>query len=69
MDLVAPWVIDGAMNGEIFDKYVETQLAPTLSKGDVVIADNLSSHKSPRAAELSVWGNARKLPIENGAAC
>jgi transposase len=40
------------MNEEIFDKYIETQLAPTLSKGDVVIADNLSSHKSQRAAEL-----------------
>ena len=30
-----------------FDTYVETQLAPTLSKGDVVILDNLSSHKGP----------------------
>lgn len=50
--LVAPWIIDGAMNKVIFEKYVETQLAPTLSKGDVVIADNLSSHKSQKAAEL-----------------
>jgi transposase len=48
--LDAPWVIDGAMNGETFDLYVETQLAPTLAPGDVIILDNLSSHKSPKAA-------------------
>ena len=41
----APWVIDGAMNGEMFDLYIRTQLAPTLRRGDVVILDNLSSHK------------------------
>jgi transposase len=49
--LDAPWVINGAMNGEMFDLYVETQLAPTLHKSDVVILDNLSSHKSPKAAQ------------------
>ena len=49
--LDAPWVIDGAMNRRLFDSYVKTQLAPTLRKGDVVILDNLSSHKSPGAAE------------------
>ncbi len=43
--LTAPWVIDGAMNGDAFEKYIETQLAPTLKKGDVVVADNLSAHK------------------------
>ncbi|WBU61216.1 transposase [Paracoccus albus] len=48
--LDAPWVISGAMNSEMFDLYVETQLALTLSQGDVVILDNLSSHKSPGAA-------------------
>lgn len=50
--LVAPWVIDHPMNRETFDIYVETQLAPTLQKGDVVILDNLSSHKSPKAAAI-----------------
>jgi len=35
-----------------FDAYIETQLAPELQPGDVVILDNLSSHKSPSAAEL-----------------
>jgi transposase len=38
------------MNGEMFDRYAETQLAPTLQPGDVIILDNLSSHKSPTAA-------------------
>ena len=46
----APWVLDGAMNAEMFDLYVSTQLVPTLRQGDVVILDNLSSHKSPGAA-------------------
>jgi transposase len=40
------------MNRELFELYVETQLAPTLSRGDVVILDNLSSHKSVKAAEM-----------------
>lgn len=48
--LDAPWVIDGAMNGEMFDRHVETRLAPTLQPRDVIILDNLSSHKSPKAA-------------------
>lgn len=50
--LVAPWVLEGAMDGPAFETWVETQLAPTLRKGDVVILDNLKVHKSPRAAEL-----------------
>ena len=50
-ELVAPWVIDGAMNGETFDAYVVTQLAPILKPGDVVVWDNLNVHKSPRAAD------------------
>lgn len=48
--LDAPWVIKGAMNRDLFNAYVETQLAPTLGRGDVVILDNLSSHKSAYAA-------------------
>ena len=50
--LDAPWVIGGAMNREFFDLYVETQLAPTLQKGDVAILDNLATHKSPKAAAI-----------------
>ena len=51
-ELTAPWVLDGPMNRAAFDTYIETQLAPTLQPGDVVIADNLSSHKSAKAQDL-----------------
>ena len=50
--LTAPWVIDCPMNRRIFETYVETQLAPTLKPGDMVILDNLSSHKSEKAAAI-----------------
>ena len=50
--LVAPWVINAPMNRAIFDTYVETQLAPTLKPGDVVILDNLAAHKSERAENV-----------------
>jgi transposase len=45
----APWVIDGPINGELFTLYVEKVLVPTLAKGDVVILDNLGSHKGKAA--------------------
>jgi transposase len=41
----APLVVDGAINGAVFRAYVEQQLAPTLSPGEIVIMDNLNSHK------------------------
>jgi transposase len=47
--LTAPFVVDRPMNRRIFEAYVETQLVPTLSAGDVVILDNLAAHKSPKA--------------------
>lgn len=47
--LTAPFVVARSMNRRIFETYVETQLAPTLSAGDVVILDNLAAHKSPKA--------------------
>lgn len=43
--LTAPLVLDGAINGEAFRAYVEQFLAPTLAPGDIVIMDNLGSHK------------------------
>ena len=46
----APWLTDGAMDRTIFDLYIETQLAPTLHSGEVVIFDNLKVHQSERAA-------------------
>jgi hypothetical protein len=50
-ELGAPWMIDGPITRSAFDTYIETQLAPTLAQGDVVILDNLAVHKSDRAAE------------------
>jgi transposase len=41
----APWVLDGPINGPCFKAYVEEVLVPTLAPGDVVIMDNLGSHK------------------------
>ena len=56
--LIAPSVLDSAMNRASFDAYVEHQLAPALKPGQIVIADNLSSHKSSRAqALLRAQGN------------
>jgi transposase len=50
-ELCAPWVIDGPITRLAFEAYIETQLAPTLHKGDVVILDNLAVHKSEKAAQ------------------
>lgn len=58
-ELTAPWVIDGPITRAAFEAYVETQLAPTLNRGDVVVLDNLAAHKSPKAAaclkERGAW--------------
>jgi transposase len=43
--MVAPMLIEGPMNGELFLAYVEQCLAPTLKPNDIVVADNLASHK------------------------
>lgn len=45
-------VVDGAVNGDVFEAFVEQVLAPELRVGDVVILDNLSSHKRQRVREL-----------------
>jgi transposase len=42
----APWLFEGPINGESFAVYVEKVLLPTLRPGDIVIMDNLGSHKS-----------------------
>lgn len=43
--VTAPFVLEGAMNGEMFKAYVEQILAPTLRTGDIVFMDNVSVHK------------------------
>lgn len=47
--LTAPMVMDGPMNRDAFEAYIEQNLIPTLQPGDIVVVDNLSSHKSERA--------------------
>lgn len=41
----APFVLDGPVNSDAFQTYVERFLVPTLAPGDVVVMDNLASHK------------------------
>jgi transposase len=48
----APCVIDGPINGESFRAYVEQVLVPTLKPGDIVIIDNLGSHKGKAVRRL-----------------
>ena len=43
--VTAPFVLEGAMNGETFRAYVEQILAPTLKRGDIVFMDNVPIHK------------------------
>ena len=62
--LTAPAVIDGAVNGDIFLAYVCQMLVPTLKPGDIVILDNLSSHKIAgiREAIEAAGAELRYLP-------
>ena len=59
--LTAPCVFDGPINGQCFRAYVEQLLVPALSPGDIVVMDNLGSHKSVeirhmiRAAGARLW--------------
>jgi transposase len=49
---LAPLVFEGSLNGELFKEYVSKCLVPTLQEGDIVIMDNLTSHKVKGVAEL-----------------
>jgi len=57
----APWVVDGPINGELFQLYVETQLVPTLRPGDIVVMDNLGSHKGKAVRAAIRRAGARLL--------
>jgi transposase len=73
--MIAPWVLDGPINRNAFETYVEKVLVPELPRGTVVIMDNLSSHKGPRVREMIEAAGAALLylppyspdfnPIEN----
>jgi transposase len=56
----APFVLDGPVNGECFKIYVEKVLAPTLAPGDLVIMDNLGSHKG-KAIRRAIRAAGAKL--------
>ena len=61
---VAPLTVEGAINGPVFRAGVEQHLVPTLSSGDVVVMDNLSSHKvtGVREAIEATGAEVRYLP-------
>jgi len=50
--IAAPWLLDGPIDGESFQLYVEKVLLPTLRPGDIVIMDNLGSHKGKAVRRL-----------------
>jgi transposase len=56
----APCVLDGPINGQLFTTYVEQFLVPTLSPGDIVIMDNLGSHKG-QAVRKAIRAAGAKL--------
>jgi transposase len=62
--MVAPMVLDGPINQRAFEAYVDQILVPELKPGDIVIMDNLSSHKSPavRTAIEAAGAELRFLP-------
>jgi transposase len=60
-ELVAPMVADGPMDGEMFRAYVDQCLVPVLRPGDIVILDNLSSHKVRGVREVIAAAGATLL--------
>lgn len=73
--MTAPFVYDGAMNGNVFLAYVEQILVPTLKEGDIVVMDNLPAQKIAGVCDAFEMAGARRLylppyspdfnPIEN----
>jgi len=57
----APFLIEGAVNGEFFAKYVQKVLCPEIKRGDIVVLDNVGVHKNKRAHELIEARGARVL--------
>lgn len=57
----APWLVDGPINGERFRLYVEKVLVPSLKPGDIVVLDNLGSHKGKAIRRAIRAAGARLL--------
>jgi hypothetical protein len=49
---IAPWVLEGPINRDAFETYVAKALVPELRTGDIVVMDNLFSHKGPRVRQM-----------------
>jgi putative transposase len=58
--VTAPWLIDGPINGERFRLYIEKVLVPALHPGDIVVMDNLGSHKG-KAVRRAIRAAGAKL--------
>ena len=58
---MAPMVLDGPINGLWFQAYVDQVLVPTLSRGDIVIMDNLGSHKGAGVRQAIEAAGAKLL--------
>lgn len=58
--ITAPWLVEGPIDGQSFLQYVEEILVPTLAPGDIVIMDNLGSHRS-KAVRRAVRAAGAKL--------
>ena len=57
--LTEPRVIESTMDGDVFERYIDTQLAPILQKGEAVVLDNLPAHKrddaNPAVGKRGAW--------------
>lgn len=61
--IVAPMVLDGAMDGEMFKAYIARILAPILRPGDIVIWDNLPAHRVSGVADIVEKAGAQILRL------
>jgi transposase len=59
--MIAPFVLSGPINRDAFEAYVERVLLPELRPGDIVVMDNLSSHKGPKVRALIEAAGAELL--------
>jgi transposase len=57
----APWLLDGPINGVRFKAYVEAELVPTLKPGDIVVMDNLGSHRGKAVRQAIRQAGAKLL--------
>ena len=65
--IIAPWVLCGPIDRLAFEAYVEKVLLPELRPGDIVVMDNLSSHKGPCVREMIEAAGAALLSLPHTA--